>query len=121
MSPSRRVMEALNDSLCHIAVARWQAEDKRPFFLYLAYNAVHSPLQGDDKYMERFSHIGDIQRRIFAAMLAQLDDGVGQVLDAVKKEGILENTMIVFFRDNGGPTCQLSSSNLPPRGGKGNL
>ncbi len=46
--------------------------------------------------MEKFSHIDDIQRRIFAAMLAQLDDGVGQVLDAVKKEGILENRMIVF-------------------------
>jgi hypothetical protein len=43
--------EAFHDSLCHIAVARWQAEDKRPFFLYLAYNAVHSPLQGDDGEM----------------------------------------------------------------------
>ncbi len=95
--------------------------DERPFFLYLAYNAVHSPLQGDDAYMDRYPEIRDIQRRIFAAMLGQLDDGVGEVLDAVEKVGALENTLIVFFSDNGGPTRELTSSNLPLRGEKGRL
>ena len=94
---------------------------ERPFFLYLAYNAVHSPLQGDDAYMEKYSGIEDIQRRIFAAMLGQLDDGVGAVIDAVEKQGILNNTLIVFFSDNGGPTRELTSSNLPLRGEKGRL
>lgn len=93
----------------------------RPFFLYLAYNAVHSPLQGEDEYMEKFSHIGDIQRRIFAAMLAQLDDSVGTILETVREEDLWEDTMIVFFSDNGGPTRELTSSNLPLRGGKGQL
>jgi arylsulfatase B len=94
---------------------------ERPFFLYLSYNAVHSPLQGDDAYMEKYAGIDDIQRRIFAAMLGQLDDGVGKVLDAVSQQGILDKTMIVFFSDNGGPTRELTSSNLPLRGEKGKL
>ena len=58
---------------------------EQPFFLYLAYNAVHSPMQGADDYMQKFAHIPDVQRRIFAAMLAQLDDGVGRVLAAVSR------------------------------------
>ncbi len=95
--------------------------DERPFFLYLAYNAVHSPLQGDASYMERYAHIPDIQRHIFAAMLGQFDDGVGKLLDVVEKEGILDHTLIVFFSDNGGPTRELTSSNLPLRGEKGSL
>lgn len=114
--------ENLTDAMTREAVAFIErCGDERPFFLYLPYNAVHSPLQGDDKYMKKYAHIDDMQRRIFAAMLAQLDDGVGRVLQAVKKEGILENTWIVFFSDNGGPTRELTSSNLPLRGGKGNL
>lgn len=93
----------------------------QPFFLYLAYNAVHSPLQAEDKYLKKFEHIGDIQRRIFAAMLAQLDDSVGDVLKRVQKEGLEDNTLIFFLSDNGGPTKELTSSNAPLRGGKGEL
>jgi arylsulfatase B len=99
-------------------IARHKAQ---PFFLYLAYNAVHSPMQGLDDYMQKFAHIGDIQRRIFAAMLAQLDDGIGRVLDQLRTSGIEENTLIVFLSDNGGPTKELTSSNAPLRGGKGEL
>jgi len=94
---------------------------ERPFFLHLAYNAVHSPMQGDDPYMERFAHIEDIQRRIFAAMLSHLDDGVGRVLATVAAERLGENTLIVFLSDNGGPTRELTSRNTPLRGGKGQL
>jgi arylsulfatase A-like enzyme len=93
----------------------------QPFFLYLAYSAVHSPLQGADAYMQRFAHLPDIQRRIFAAMLAHLDDSVGRVLARVRAEGLEERTQIVFFSDNGGPTRELTSSNRPLRGEKGQL
>ena len=99
-------------------IARHKAQ---PFFLYLAYNAVHSPLQGADTYLQKFAHIEDIQRRIFAAMLAQLDDGIGRVLARVRAEGIEERTLIVFVSDNGGPTRELTSSNRPLRGEKGQL
>ncbi len=94
----------------------------RPFFLYLAYNAVHSPLQADEAYLERFADTtADIQRRIFAAMLAQLDEGVGRVLDAVGEAGVRERTLIVFLSDNGGATRELTSRNTPLRGEKGSL
>jgi arylsulfatase B len=93
----------------------------QPFFLYLAYNAVHSPMQGTDEYMKKFSHIEDIQRRIFAAMLAHLDDSVGKVLAELRESGVEENTVVVFLGDNGGPTEELTSSNAPLRGGKGDL
>jgi len=93
----------------------------QPFFLYLAYNAVHSPMQGTDDYMKKFAHIEDIQRRIFAAMLAHLDDGVGNVLAQLRESGVEGNTFVVFLSDNGGPTKELTSSNAPLRGGKGDL
>ena len=93
----------------------------QPFFLYLAYNAVHSPMQGTDECMKKFSHIEDIQRRIFAAMLAHLDDSVGKVLAELRESGVEENTLVVFLGDNGGPTSELTSSNAPLRGGKGDL
>jgi arylsulfatase B len=99
-------------------IGRHQAQ---PFFLYLAYNAVHSPMQGADQYMKKFAHIEDVQRRIFAAMLAHLDDGVGKVLAKLRESGNEENTLVVFLSDNGGPTKELTSNNTPLRGGKGEL
>ncbi len=111
----------LTDALTREAVNFVDRNKDRPFFLYLSYNAVHSPLQGADRYMEKFAHIGDIHRRIFAAMLANLDDSVGAVLKKIKDTGLQENTLIVFFSDNGGPTRELTSSNLPLRGEKGQV
>jgi arylsulfatase B len=93
----------------------------QPFCLLLAYNAVHSPLQGPDVYMNKFAHIKDVQRRIFAAMLAHLDDGVGRVLEKLRDRGLEKQTLVVFLSDNGGPTRELTSSNLPLRGEKGQL
>jgi arylsulfatase B len=99
-------------------IARHKAQ---PWFLYLAYSAVHSPLQGAGAYMEKFAHIEDIQRRIFAAMLAHLDDSVGTVMTKLRESGLEENTLVFFVSDNGGPTKELTSSNAPLRGGKGEL
>lgn len=93
----------------------------QPFFLYLAYSAVHSPMQARNDYLRRFAKIEDIHRRIFAAMLAQLDDGVGRVTAKLRACGLEERTLIVFLSDNGGPTKELTSSNRPLRGGKGEL
>ncbi|MBX3437266.1 MAG: sulfatase-like hydrolase/transferase [Planctomycetaceae bacterium] len=93
----------------------------KPFFLLVAYNAVHSPLQGADAYMERFAHVEDIQRRIFTAMLANLDDSVGAVRRKLHDENLEGDTLIVFLSDNGGPTRELTSSNRPLRGEKGQM
>ena len=111
--------EYLTDALTREAVDFIDRHDDKPFFLYLAYNAVHSPLQGADAYMEKFSHIEDIHRRIFAAMLANLDDSVGAVMEQLRNSGLEENTIVFFLSDNGGPTRELTSSNLPLRGQKG--
>jgi arylsulfatase B len=71
--------------------------------------------------MEKFDHIEDIQRRIFAAMLANLDDSVGEILDKLHEEGLEGDTMLYFISDNGGPTKELTSSNLPLRDGKSSM
>lgn len=113
--------EYLTDALTREAVDFIERNKDRPFFLYLAYNAVHSPLQGADRYMAKFSHIEDIHRRIFAAMLANLDDSVGAVLKKLSDERLDENTLIFFLSDNGGPTRELTSSNNPLRGEKGQV
>ena len=113
--------EYLTDALTREAVDFIDRHDDKPFFLYLAYNAVHSPLQGADAYMQRFPHIEDIHRRIFAAMLSNMDDSVGAVLAQLRESGLEENTLVFFLSDNGGPTRELTSSNLPLRGGKSQM
>lgn len=113
--------ENLTDAFTREAVSFIDRHRSQPFFLYLSFNAVHSPLQAADKYMRRFRHIEDIQRRIFAAMTSHLDDAIGRVLDTLRARGLEDDTMVIFLSDNGGPTKELTSSNLPWSGGKGQM
>lgn len=112
----------LTDALTDRAVDFIKRQKSRPFFLYLAFNAVHIPMQATDKYLARFPHIADQQRRTYAAMLSAMDDGIGRTLAALRAEGLEENTLIIFFNDNGGPTMIGTtingSSNAPLRGSK---
>ena len=78
-------------------------------------------MQGTDAGMARFKDISDVHRRIFAAMLSHLDDSVGKLLAKLDANGQTENTLIVFVSDNGVPTRELTSINLPLRGEKGQL
>ncbi|MEM7374365.1 MAG: sulfatase [Bacteroidota bacterium] len=121
MRASQPVQEKayLTDAFTREAIDFIDRNQNLPFFLYVAYNAVHSPLQGADAYMKRFEHIEDVHRRIFAAMLANLDASVGEIMNKLRQEGLEDNTLIIFLSDNGGPTKELTSSNLPLRGGKG--
>ncbi len=111
----------LTDALTREAVDFIERHRERPFFLCVAYNAVHSPLQGLNTDMERFAHIEDVHRRIFAAMLHRLDLSVGTILASLHDWGLDDNTLVVFLSDNGGPTRELTSSNAPLRGEKGDL
>ena len=97
------------------------ANKDRPFFLYVSHSAVHSPLQADNETMAKFAHIDDIHRRIFAAMLSDLDTSVGEIMAKLEEHKLANDTLVVFFSDNGGITPELTSSNLPLRGGKMNL
>ncbi len=92
----------------------------KPFFMYLAYNAPHGPLQAPEVYQQRNHHIADKKRRTFAAMMTGVDDGVGRVMTALEEEGLRETTLVVFLSDNGGPTRVNTSLNTPFRGFKGN-
>ena len=116
-----QVEEYLTDAFSREAAGFVDRHADKPFFLYVPYNAVHSPLQATDKYMKRFEHIEDIQRRIFAAMLSSMDDGIGLILDRIRENKLEENTLIFFISDNGGPTRELTSSNSPLRMGKGSV
>jgi arylsulfatase A-like enzyme len=98
-----------------------KANSKEPFFLYLAYNAPHAPLQATEKYLSRFPNIKDEKRKTYAAMVSCLDDGVGRVLDTLRKLDIEDDTIIFFLSDNGGPESKNSSDNGHLKGGKSNL
>ena len=111
----------LTDALTREAVATIDRHRDKPFFLYLPFNAVHSPLQATLDDVDRFKHLPDSHRVIFAGMLASLDDAVGEVMAKLREHGLEENTLVFFLSDNGGPTAELTSSNLPLRGGKGNV
>lgn len=87
------------------------------FFLYLSFSAVHDPMQASQKYLDRFKHIEDPGRRVYAAMTAALDDNVGRVLAALRRHNLTESTLVVFLSDNGGAP-QNWSENTPYRGGK---
>ncbi len=92
-----------------------------PFFLYLAFNAPHTPLQAPEAYVQRFQSIADPKRRVYAAMVSALDEAIGQVLKALRETHLEEQTIVFFISDNGGPTEANGSSNAPLRGGKGGL
>ncbi len=112
--------EYLTDAFTQEAVSFIERHQKRPFFLYLAYNAVHAPMQATEKYLARFGKITDPRRRTYAAMLSAMDDGVGKVLHKLKETGLENDTLVFFFSDNGGPPVN-ASNNHPLRGNKGTI
>jgi arylsulfatase A-like enzyme len=101
------------------AVSFIDKNHNKPFFLYLAYNAIHSPMDGAKDLEARFAHIQDPKRRTMATMLGAMDDGVGKVLEKLRERGLEENTLVVFLGDNGGPTRDNGSRNDPLSGTKG--
>lgn len=90
----------------------------KPWFLYLPFNAQHAPLQAPQKYLDRFPHIADEKRKMFAAMMVGMDDAIGRVLEKIRSIQQEENTLIFFIADNGGPTQSTTSRNDPLRGFK---
>ncbi|MBV9864950.1 MAG: sulfatase-like hydrolase/transferase [Abitibacteriaceae bacterium] len=79
---------------------RRMAKSKQPFFLYVPYNAPHYPMHAPPKYLDRFPRLSP-DRRIMAAMLSAVDDGVGAIRSELERQGILNNTCIFFQSDNG--------------------
>jgi arylsulfatase A-like enzyme len=117
--------EYLTDALAREATAFIDKHASVPFLLFLSFNAVHTPMDATDKYLQRFPGIKDGMRRKYAAMLSAMDDAVGRVLAKLRDKGLEEDTLIVFFSDNGGPTMVgttiNASRNHPLRGSKRQL
>ncbi len=114
--------EYLTDAFGREAADFIKRNEQKPFFLYLAFNAVHTPLQAPDDRLAKFASIKDKQRQTYAAMLTALDDAVGRVLDSLRQHNLEENTLVFFFNDNGGPTMPTTTingaDNTPLRGSK---
>ena len=107
--------------LCTEEATRFITANSKPFFIYLAYNAPHGPIMAPDQYKLRNTHIEDGPRRVFAGMMTAVDDGVGKIVDTLRKENLLNNTIVVLLSDNGGPTKVNTSLNTPFRGQKGDV
>src|SRR2546428_4855699 len=96
--------EYLTDAFARESVAFIDRHKDRPFFLYLAFNAVHTPMDATDARLKKFSTISDKNRRAYAAMLLAMDEAIGRVLARLRAAGLEEKTLIFFLSDNGGPT-----------------
>jgi arylsulfatase A-like enzyme len=101
---------------------RWiDARDpSKPFFLYMPWNAPHSPLQAPERWLREYTSIPNQRRRTYAAMVSAMDAAAGTVIDNLRKKKLLENTILVFLSDNGGPRGQ-GADNGPLRQGKGTV
>lgn len=114
-APARYVTDYLTDE----AIRAIDANKNRPFFMYLAYNAPHTPLQATREDYDALSAIADPKLRVYAAMIRSLDRNVGRVLDALKAQGLDDHTLVVFTSDNGGQHyIGLPDVNKPYRGWK---
>ena len=109
----------LTDDFTKEALKNIKENGDKPFFMFLSYNAPHSPDHTTLEYLEKTSHIEFGKRSVYGAMVAGIDKGVGQIDDLLLDLGIRKNTMIIFLSDNGGRLD--AADNGPFRGHKGML
>jgi arylsulfatase A-like enzyme len=114
--------EGYSTALIAREAVRWIREQSadRPFFLYVAFNAVHAPHQVPEHYKQPYSSLPE-PRRTYAGMLAAMDEAIGQIVAALDQKHFRANTLIVFSSDNGGPAPGRVTSNGELRAGKGTL
>lgn len=111
--------EYMTDYLGDQAVEAIKANKNRPFFIYLAFNAPHTPLQAKKEDYDALPMIKDHELRVYAAMIRALDRNIGHVLQTLKDEGLDDNTLVIFTSDNGGANyIGLPDINKPYRGWK---
>lgn len=97
-----------------------ESATEEPFFLYVPFNAIHSPDQATEEHLRRNASITPENRRVKAAMTTCMDDQIGRILDTLDELGLAENTFVLFFSDNGG-VPNRGSDNAPLRGRKHSL
>ncbi len=114
--------EYLTDAFGREAVSFIKKNAEQPFFLYLPFNAVHGPLEAKPADLKVFSHVKNESRRTMLAMNYAMDRSIGMVRDTLAELNLLDNTLIIFYSDNGGkPVKGNASLNTPLKGQKGTL
>ncbi len=108
----------LTDAFARESVAFIERHKGEPFFLYVPFNAPHTPLQATKKYTDRFADIKDENRQIYVAMVSALDDAVGAILHKLRELDLEKDTLVVFASDNGCATYTGACTNDPLRFGK---
>ena len=109
----------MTDYFADEAIKAIAANRNRPFFLYLAFNAPHTPLQATKEEYAKLPQIKDRKTRVYGAMIAQLDRRIGDVMAELKKAGVEDNTLVIFTSDNGGAWYNgIPNLNAPYRGWK---
>lgn len=121
---TKYLTEHFGDEAC--AFVGRHASDGKPWMLYLAFNAPHTPLQAPKEWLDKFASIQPEQRRTYAAMVAAMDAAIGSVLAKLDETKQAENTLIFFVSDNGGPNLAKKNGvnftdNSPLRGAKGDV
>ena len=111
----------LTDVLSDEAVSYVERNHAKPFFLYLAYNAPHTPMEASPEYLARVSKDLKGTRKTYAAMVLAMDDGIGKLRAKLQELNLSDNTLIYFVSDNGGATNQNAADNGPLRGQKGQV
>lgn len=117
-APVKQESEYLTDAFGREALTFLENHKDEKFFLFLSFNAVHTPLKATEEDLEKFSHIYDEKRRTMLAMNYAMDKNIGKVVNKLKELGLEENTLLIFYSDNGGYPGKNHSENTPFRGGK---
>ncbi len=110
--------EYLTDAIARETVKFINSHAQEPFFVYAPFNAVHTPIEATKKYQDRFPGIDDQKRRDYYAMTSALDDAVGTIVDAIQRNHLSDNTLVIFLNDNGGPIYTGVQDNGPLKLGK---
>jgi arylsulfatase A-like enzyme len=108
----------LTDAIKEEAIAYMAQHRKDPFFLYVAFNAVHVPFQAPRYYYELYDGVADENKRVYYAMVSALDDAIGEMMEKMKLLGLENNTIIYLVSDNGGAVYTKATDNKPYKGGK---
>lgn len=115
-------LDYTTDAFGREAVAFIERHKTQPWFLYLAFNAVHTPMHATDDRLAKFPTVADKQRRAYDAMMLAMDEAIGRVRQKLATAGLEQNTLVAFISDNGGPTMPgvtvNGSRNDPFRGSK---
>lgn len=108
----------LTDRIAEEANAFIDRNKNNPFFLYVPFLAPHTPFQATKAYYDKLEHIEDRNKRVYNAMIWQLDDAVGSIINHLEENDLMENTIVFFLSDNGGATYTEATNNAPLKGGK---